>query len=114
MSTPSSRIHAIFFDIGETLVDETRLWGVWADCLGVNRSTFFAGVAAESGFSPAEVAYVGDRIDNDILPAIDTGLYTIFIRRGPWGVIQAAWPEAKRAHASTDALVELPEVLSRT
>jgi phosphotriesterase-related protein len=37
---------------------------------------------------PGGVAYVGDRIDNDILPAIAAGMPAVWIRRGPWGVIQ--------------------------
>lgn len=36
------RIEAVFFDIGETLVDETREYGTWADWLGVPRHTFSA------------------------------------------------------------------------
>ena len=36
------------------------------------------------------VAYVGDRVDNDVLPAAAAGLFTVHLRRGPWGVIQAA------------------------
>lgn len=35
-------VEAIFFDVGETLVDETRHWGQWADYLGVPKLTFFA------------------------------------------------------------------------
>jgi HAD superfamily hydrolase (TIGR01549 family) len=35
-------LRAIFFDVGETLVDETRLWGAWADALGIPRFTFMA------------------------------------------------------------------------
>lgn len=31
----------VVFDVGETLVDETRQWGEWADWLGVPRLTFF-------------------------------------------------------------------------
>ena len=31
----------VVFDVGETLVDETRHWGEWADWLGVPRLTFF-------------------------------------------------------------------------
>lgn len=31
----------VVFDVGETLVDETRQWGEWADWLGVPRFTFF-------------------------------------------------------------------------
>ncbi|MBB5159307.1 HAD family hydrolase [Saccharopolyspora phatthalungensis] len=35
-------ICAVFFDVGETLVDETREYGTWADWLGVPRHTFSA------------------------------------------------------------------------
>ncbi|MGW0249391.1 HAD family hydrolase [Nocardia goodfellowii] len=33
-------IGAVVFDVGETLVDETREYGTWADWLGVPRHTF--------------------------------------------------------------------------
>ena len=39
-------IHTVFFDVGETLLDETRIWGAWADWLGVTRLTFFAALGA--------------------------------------------------------------------
>jgi FMN phosphatase YigB (HAD superfamily) len=39
-------MRAVFFDVGETLVDETRLWGEWADWLGVPRLTFFGVLGA--------------------------------------------------------------------
>ncbi len=44
-------IRAVVFDVGETLIDETRHWGEWADWLGVPRLTFFAilGVVIERG-----------------------------------------------------------------
>lgn len=35
-------IKAVFFDVGETIVDETREYGTWADWLGVPRHTFSA------------------------------------------------------------------------
>lgn len=35
-------IGAVVFDVGETLVDETREYGTWADWLGVPRHTFVA------------------------------------------------------------------------
>jgi HAD superfamily hydrolase (TIGR01509 family) len=35
-------VQTVFFDIGETLVDETSQWGGWADWLGIPRLTFFA------------------------------------------------------------------------
>ena len=33
-------IKAVVFDVGETLVDETREYGTWADWVGVPRHTF--------------------------------------------------------------------------
>ncbi|OXJ08213.1 hypothetical protein CFB39_37365 [Burkholderia sp. AU6039] len=33
-------IKAVFFDVSETLVDETRDWSEWADYLGVSRFAF--------------------------------------------------------------------------
>lgn len=46
MSAGSSMVRAVVFDAGETLVDETRAWGLWADGLGIPRLTFFAGLGA--------------------------------------------------------------------
>ena len=48
---------------------------------------------AAPGYDPAifhplpadQIAYVGDRMDNDIAPALAAGLVTVFVRRGPWG-----------------------------
>ncbi|WP_285746456.1 HAD-IA family hydrolase [Lentzea sp. NBRC 105346] len=37
-----ARIEAVFFDVGEILIDETREYGTWADWLGVPRHTFSA------------------------------------------------------------------------
>ncbi|HEX5321061.1 MAG TPA: HAD family hydrolase [Stellaceae bacterium] len=208
-------IRLVVFDVGETLVDETRMWGEWADWLGVGRLAFFAAlgaviagrrhhrevyelvrpgidiaaeraargdrmtrieardlypdavptltrlraagygiglagnqpadaevqirglglavdfvassarwgvekpdplffqrIVAESGAAPDEIAYVGDRLDNDVLPAITAGMFGVFLRRGPWGVIHAAWPEVARAHLRLETLAELPEALA--
>ena len=38
----------VCFDVGETLVDETRVWSIWADLLGVTRLTFMAALGAVS------------------------------------------------------------------
>lgn len=182
------RVRAVFFDVGETLVDETRTRGAWADWLGVPRLTFFAVLGAviargehhqrvfellrpdfdwkqarqeraaagsfeglraedfypdalpclhalrargyrlglagnqpaeveaslrelglpvdliassarwgvekpspgffarlaeEAGLPPGDIAYVGDRLDNDVLPARESGMVAVFLRRGP-------------------------------
>ena len=181
----------VCLDVGETLIDETRIWSLWADVLGVPRLTLHAALgaviarggdhrdvftifgaddwhdripeveAAYGGFrvddlyadalpaitalraagyrlavlanqpavraaelraigvdaevivmsdemelakpdlaffaralellggpDPARVAYVGDRLDNDVRPALAVGMRAVWIRRGPWGVIQ--------------------------
>ena len=212
---------AVFFDVGETLVDETGVWGRWADWLGVPRLTFFAamgavlargepnhqrsnarpvlrdtlrlvrpdldfadvvgrrdpahqvftladlypdaapcmravrelgyrvGVAANqpaladsllrgsdlpfewllisevegvqkpdpafferilevTGLPAGSIAYVGDRVDNDVVPASRAGFVPVHVRRGPWGVLQADWPDAALAALRLGSLEELP------
>ena len=54
--------------------------------------------------SPEEIAYVGDRLDNDILPAANAGLFTVWIKRGPWAFARADDPEGRRAHLRIDTL----------
>jgi phosphoglycolate phosphatase-like HAD superfamily hydrolase len=44
LSTQS--IRGVVFDVGETLVDETRAWGELADAAGVTRLTLFAALVA--------------------------------------------------------------------
>jgi HAD superfamily hydrolase (TIGR01662 family) len=73
---------------------------------------FFARVIAEMGVPPAEIAYVGDRVDNDVVPAAEAGMVSIFLRRGPWGYLQADWPGVARAHLRLDSLAELPAALA--
>jgi FMN phosphatase YigB (HAD superfamily) len=91
--------------------------GVDVDCIGTSEGwgaskpapEFFARIVAESGFEPGEIAYVGDRIDNDVDPAVAAGMFAVHIRRGPWGWLQQG---RERAHARIDSLAELPGVLA--
>jgi HAD superfamily hydrolase (TIGR01549 family) len=207
---PAGHARWVCLDVGETLIDETRVWSIWADVLGVPRLTFMAafgasiaiggqhsGVfdllgisgwrdrlpevrAAYAGFqdqdlypdarralhalralgyrvavianqpaertaelralgvdaevmamsdemgvakpapafyraalgllgdpAPEEVAYVGDRPDNDVRPSAAAGMRAVWLRRGPWGVIEReAPPEAALVVRSLDELVE--------
>ncbi|MGE0881714.1 MAG: HAD family hydrolase [Acidimicrobiia bacterium] len=50
---------------------------------------FFRRIAAGLGLDPAEILYVGDRLDNDIIPARSIGMSTALIKRGPWGWLHA-------------------------
>jgi HAD superfamily hydrolase (TIGR01549 family) len=82
-----------------------------SDVLGIEKPSraFFAAVLEAAGrSSPAEIAYVGDRLDNDVLPARRAGMRTVLLRRGPWGFLHAERPEAALADAVLDSLTELP------
>jgi FMN phosphatase YigB (HAD superfamily) len=72
---------------------------------------FFDRLAEEAGLPAGEIAYVGDRVDNDVVPAADAGLVSVFIRRGPWGVIQASMPGVERATLRIEALTDLLSAL---
>ena len=201
----------VILDVGETLIDETRVWSTWADQLGIPRLTFMAALGAEiaeggqhhdvfarfgistwrewassaevayAGFQPSdlypdalrsmtalrdlgyrlaiianqpaqrtaelralgveaevmamsaemqlskpdpaffaralellgspppgEVAYVGDRVENDLIPATEAGMRAVWIRRGPWGLIQQLPPGIVPALV-VDSLDELVE-----
>ena len=211
-------IRAVFFDVGETIVDETREYGTWADWLGVPRHTFsavfgaviasggdyretfqrfrpgfdlaterdaraeagkpewfgeedlyrdargclaglrgqgvvvgvagnqtaraegilrsldlpldvlgtsdgwgvekpspefFARIVREADCAPGEVLYVGDRVDNDLGPALDAGLLGGFVRRGPWGHILEDRPEVGRCLFRLDDLESLPDLVAK-
>lgn len=49
-------IRSVVFDVGETLLDDTREWGRWADWIGVPRHTFSAvlGAVTAEGRNNAE------------------------------------------------------------
>jgi HAD superfamily hydrolase (TIGR01549 family) len=213
-----ARLKAIFFDVGETLIDETRLMHIWADTLGVERAEFmavlddvifqnqpirrvferlrpgfdvaaarvqrrrdgtdflieardlyadakpclamlrsqgfFVGVAGNQpptakaalesfgldahlittsaelgvdkpspdffqkildlgGLNPDEAAYVGDRVDNDVIPAQAAGMTAVFVERGPFGRVHARRGDAAGADIFVKSLTDLPEALSR-
>jgi HAD superfamily hydrolase (TIGR01549 family) len=68
---------------------------------------FFERIVAETGVDPGEIAYVGDRVDNDVVPALAAGMIAVHVRRGPWGYLYEPPPEALRA----SSLAEIPELL---
>ncbi len=211
---PAPRIVA--FDIGEVLIDETRVWACWADLLGVSHLTFAAVLGAaiaqgadypevfphvapnvdweafldeherryggfqpgdiypdamlclselrDLGFAvviagnqpavrrqqleslglpahgivtseelglakpdpaffehvlqladttdPGDVLYVGDRVDNDVLPALDYGMRACWLRRGPYGALQEL-PDGAEPDLVLDGLGELPLLLEQ-
>ncbi len=59
-----------------------------SDNWGVTKPSpdFFAKLIEVSGHLAEEIAYVGDRLDNDVEPAAAAGLFTIRVKRGPSGL----------------------------
>lgn len=103
------RAEEALHDIGLPVqfVAASRRWGVEKPS-----AEFFAKVVEAAGVPAGDVAYVGDRLDNDMLPALEAGMVAVFIRRGPWGWIHARRPEVERAHLRLDSLAELADALT--
>jgi HAD superfamily hydrolase (TIGR01509 family) len=78
--------------------------------IGVEKPSpaFFAQVAELAGMPPERIAYVGDRVDNDVAPALAAGMVAVHVRRGPWGHLHEAPSEAIRIRS----LDELPGALA--
>ncbi len=68
---------------------------------------------ARPGLTPEEIVYVGDRVDNDVLPARDAGMRTVLLRRGVFGYRHAATEDASRADAVLDDLHQLADWIAR-
>ena len=93
-------------DASIELVASSERWGVEKPA-----PAFFERIVTELGRPAAEIAYVGDRLDNDVLPARAAGMRGVFIRRGPWGHIHATWPEATEADARIESLDEVLDLV---
>jgi FMN phosphatase YigB (HAD superfamily) len=72
---------------------------------------FFTRIAATLEVDAVEIAYVGDRIDNDVVPAKQAGMFAVHLRRGPWAYVQRDWPEAVAADVRIGSLTELAAAL---
>lgn len=68
---------------------------------------FFQRISEKVELQPAEIAYVGDRVDNDVEPALAAGMIAVHVRRGPWGYLHEPPAEAIRIRS----LDELEEAL---
>lgn len=72
---------------------------------------FFERIVRLTCVRAGEIAYVGDRLDNDVLPAKGAGMVSVFLRRGPWGLIHARHAQASQADIQISSLEELPRAL---
>jgi FMN phosphatase YigB (HAD superfamily) len=74
-------------------------WDLWKP-----DPAFFERLIELTGAPRERIAYVGDRVDNDVAPALAAGMVGVHIRRGPWGYLQQ--PPAGAIRVGT--LDELP------
>ena len=84
-------------------VGSSETWGVHKP-----DPAFFTRVVELAGVEAGMIAYVGDRADNDVGPAIAAGMVGVHIRRGPWGHLQEP-PDGAIRITSLD---ELPGALA--
>jgi FMN phosphatase YigB (HAD superfamily) len=89
------------------LIASSAGWGV-----AKPNPDFFVKVIEAANEPPEAIAYVGDRLDNDVLPSLAAGMKAVFVRRGPWGWMHAERPEIEQAHLRLDNLQELPDRLA--
>ncbi len=101
--------------VGNTPVEAEELLRPHVDVLGSSgrwgvakpAREFFDRVIALLGREPEKIAYVGDRVDNDVEPALAAGLVAVHIRRGPWGHLH----EPPAGAIRINSLDELPAAL---
>ena len=84
-------------------VGSSERWGVEKPDAG-----FFVHVVKEAGVPAEEILYVGDRVDNDVVPALAAGLRAVRIRRGAHARV-----DSPVGTVTIGSLTELPEALDR-
>ncbi|CAG7643500.1 hypothetical protein SBRY_30827 [Actinacidiphila bryophytorum] len=87
-SVPLGALRAL--DLPADLIATSDDWGASKPDVALFEPVIKAAPAA-----PGEILYVGNGLDNDIVPAAQTGMLTALIRRGPRGVIQQHDPAAE-------------------
>jgi HAD superfamily hydrolase (TIGR01662 family) len=88
---------------------------VTSDDLGAEKpdTAFFEKLVERHELVPSRTAYVGDRFENDVLPAQESGLVGVLLRRGPWGFVNDGATLAAKADAHITTLTELLPTLKR-
>ncbi|MEU0439870.1 HAD family hydrolase [Streptomyces sp. NPDC006186] len=96
----------------ELFTDDVDLIGT-SDDWGASKPDleFFKRVAEAVPFAADEILYVGDRVDNDIRPAVVAGMRTALVHRGPWATIQ--WTSAEAQQLPTFRVEGLLELAHR-
>jgi len=95
-------VHEDFLRPHVDFVGSSERWGVEKPNAG-----FFARVVEEAGTPADQIVYVGDRVDNDVAPALAAGLRAVRIRRGAHAHVES--PADAVTIASLDELAEALE-----
>lgn len=76
-------IKMLFFDLGSTLIDESDC-AEYRTRAGLSKPDLkiFKLALNKSECIPSEAYMIGDRLDNDIEPAAQLGMHTIWVRQG--------------------------------
>lgn len=96
-------VHEDFLRPHVHFVGSSERWGVEKPDAG-----FFARVEQAAGSLAGEILYVGDRVDNDVTPALAAGLRAVRIRRGAHAHVDSP-PDV----VTIGSLSELPEAVDR-
>jgi FMN phosphatase YigB (HAD superfamily) len=94
-------VHEEFLRSHVDFVGSSERWGVEKPGAG-----FFERIVEEARASAPDILYVGDRVDNDVVPALAAGLRAVRIRRGAHAQV-----ESPAGTVTIDPLAELPEAL---
>lgn len=105
----------------EGVVEQLETMGLHLDIVASSASIgvakpdprFFHHIVERCGVPAGEIVYVGDRLDNDVLPARSIGMHAVFLRRGPWGYIQARTPDADQVRHRIESLDALPALVRK-
>jgi HAD superfamily hydrolase (TIGR01549 family) len=85
-----------------------------SEALGVDKpdpAFFIHALELMGSPEPGQVVYVGDRVDNDVLAPLAVGMRVVWLRRGPWSLLQPL-PQDAPAVFQARSLAELSDVLS--
>ncbi|QNP65996.1 HAD family hydrolase [Streptomyces genisteinicus] len=95
--------------LGKLFTNDVDLIGT-SDDWGASKPDpeFFRRVAEVVPFANDEILYVGDRLDNDLRPAVQAGMETALVHRGPWATIQ--WNDEEAVKLPTFRVESLTEL----
>ena len=94
-------------DLGADAVWTSAEWGV-----SKPSPEFFRRIIATAELPAAQIAYVADQIDKDVLPAMAEGMQAIRVLRGQWGRLVRNPAVEARCLGVVSALTEIPNLLS--